>query len=54
VGYKLNHWQQVDWFELFLQDETKPPKERILTLEEVLGYPKFEEAIQKGLKELNL
>lgn len=52
VGYKLNQWQRVDWFELFLQDETKPPKERILTLEEIINLPIFQESIQKGLKEL--
>lgn len=54
VGYKLNQWQRVDWFELFLQDETKPPKERILTLEEIINLPIFQESIQKGLKELKI
>lgn len=54
VGYKLGQWQRVDWFELFLQDETKPPKETILTLEELINLPIFHESIQKGLKELRM
>lgn len=52
VGFKQNQWQRVDWFELFLQDETKAPKERILTLEELINLPIFHESVQKGLKEL--
>ena len=52
VGYKLNQWQNVGWFELFLQDEKEKPKDRILRLDEVVGLPVFAEAIQKGLNKL--
>lgn len=54
VGYKLEQWQNVGWFELFLQDETQAPKDRILPLNEIIGLPIFQEAIQKGLEKLNL
>lgn len=54
VGYKLGQWQNVGWFELFLQDETEAPKDKILTLNEITGLPIFQEAIQKGLEKLNL
>lgn len=53
VGYKMGQWQNVGWFELFLQDETKSPKEKILTLDEIKEMPIFNEAIQKGLSLLN-
>lgn len=49
VGYKLGQWQNVGWFELFLQDETQPPKERILPLNEIVDLPIFGQAIQNGL-----
>jgi phosphinothricin acetyltransferase len=52
VGYKLGQWQNVGWFELFLQDETQAPKDRILPLNEITGLPVFQEAIQKGLEKL--
>lgn len=52
VGYKLNQWQNVGWFELFLQDENKAPKDRIIPLDELIGLPVFREAIQKGLAKL--
>jgi len=52
VGYKLNQWQNVGWFELFLQDENIAPKDRIIPLNEVLGLPIFQEAIQKGMNKL--
>jgi phosphinothricin acetyltransferase len=52
VGYKLKQWQNVGWFELFLQDENLPPKERILPLAEIVDLPVFKEAIHKGLEEL--
>jgi len=52
VGYKLNQWQNVGWFELFLQDENEAPKDRILRLNEITGLPIFQEAIQKGLDKL--
>lgn len=54
VGYKLNQWQNVGWFELFLQDENKPPKDRILPLKEIVDLPVFKDAIQKGLDKLKL
>ncbi|MDP3913175.1 MAG: N-acetyltransferase family protein [Bacteroidota bacterium] len=54
VGYKLGQWQNVGWFELFLQDEAQSPKDRILTLNEISGLTIFQEAIQKGLDKLNL
>jgi phosphinothricin acetyltransferase len=54
VGYKLGQWQNVGWFELFLQEETQAPKNKILTLNEISGLPIFQEAIQKGLEKLNL
>jgi phosphinothricin acetyltransferase len=50
VGYKMNQWLNVGWFELFLQDESLAPKERILPLQEITNLPIFEEAIQKGLR----
>lgn len=53
VGYKMNQWQNVGWFELFLQDETQEPKERILPLNEITELPIFTEAIQKGISLLN-
>lgn len=52
VGYKLGQWQNVGWFELFLQDETQAPKDRIMTLNEITRLPIFQEAIQKGLEKL--
>ena len=52
VGYKIDQWQNVGWFELFLQDETKAPKDRILPLSEITGLPIFQEAIRKGLDKL--
>lgn len=52
VGYKMDEWQNVGWFELFLQDETQAPKDKILTLNEIIGLPIFQEAIQKGLEKL--
>ena len=54
VGYKLNQWQNVGWFELFLQDENEPPKERILPLSEIVGLPVFQEAIRMGLDKLKM
>jgi len=54
VGYKLNQWQNVGWFELFIQDENEKPKERILPLNELTGLPVFQEAIKKGLGKLKL
>jgi len=54
VGYKMDQWQNVGWFELFLQDETQPPKDRILTLNEIIDLPVFQEAIQKGLEMLKI
>ena len=52
VGYKLGQWQNVGWFELFLQDETQAPRDRILKLNEITGLPVFEEAIGKGIRKL--
>ena len=52
VGYKLNQWQNVGWFELFLQDETQAPKDRILPLAEIIDLPVFQNAIQNGLSKL--
>ena len=52
VGYKLGQWQNVGWFELFLQDETQAPRDRILPLNEITGLAVFQEAIQKGLEKL--
>lgn len=54
VGYKLGHWQNVGWFELFLQDESQAPKDPVLTLNEITGLPIFQEAIQKGLEKLKI
>jgi phosphinothricin acetyltransferase len=54
VGYKMNQWQNVGWFELFIQNENEPPKERILPLNEITGLPIFQEAIKKGLDKLKL
>ena len=54
VGYKLDQWQNVGWFELFLQDENIAPKDRIIPLNEVTGLPIFQEAIQKGMNKLNM
>ncbi len=52
VGYKLNQWQDVGWFELFLQDEHEAPKDRIIPLDEIIDLPIFREAIQKGMEKL--
>jgi phosphinothricin acetyltransferase len=54
VGYKMNQWQNVGWFELFLQDENAAPKDRILPLNEIIGLPIFQEAIQKGQDKLKI
>lgn len=54
IGYKLNQWQNVGWFELFIQDENEPPKERILPLSEIIELPVFQEAIKRGLDKLKL
>jgi len=50
VGFKLNEWQNVGWFELFIQDENEAPKDRILRLNEIIDLPVFQEAIQNGTK----
>jgi phosphinothricin acetyltransferase len=52
VGYKLNQWRDVGWFELFLQDEHAAPKDRIIPLDEIIYLPIFREAIQKGMEKL--
>jgi len=52
VGYKLDQWQDVGWFELFLQDEHEAPKDRIIPLDEIIDLPIFREAIQKGMEKL--
>lgn len=49
VGYKLNQWQTVGWFDLFLQEKNWTPKDRILRLNEIAGLPVFQDAIQNGL-----
>jgi L-amino acid N-acyltransferase YncA len=54
VGYKLNQWQNVGWFELFIQDKNAAPKERILQIDEMLDKPAYSEAILKGLSKLKL
>lgn len=54
VGYKMGEWQNVGWFELFLQDENQSPKDRILPLAEIIDLPVFQGAIQKGLRELKI
>jgi L-amino acid N-acyltransferase YncA len=54
IGYKMGQWQNVGWFELFLQDENKTPQEHIIPLKEVTGLPIFREAIQKGSDQLRL
>jgi len=54
VGYKMGQWQKVGWFELFLQDETQAPKDRILTLNEIIDLPVFQEAIKMGLEKLKI
>jgi phosphinothricin acetyltransferase len=54
VGYKLDEWQNVGWFELFLQDESQAPREKILRLTEITDLPIFKEALQKGLDKLRL
>jgi phosphinothricin acetyltransferase len=54
VGYKMEQWQNVGWFELFIQDENQPPKERILPLNEIIGLPVFKQAIQLGLAQLKV
>lgn len=52
VGYKLDNWLTVGWFELFIQDEKKAPMEKILTLKEITGLPVYQESIQNGLGKL--
>jgi L-amino acid N-acyltransferase YncA len=52
VGYKLDRWQNVGWFELFLQDENAAPKDRILSLAEIKELTVFQDAIQNGLNKL--
>jgi len=54
VGYKLEQWQNVGWFELFIQDENAAPKERILQIDEIFENPAYNEAILKGLAKLKL
>lgn len=49
VGYKLHQWQNVGWFELFIQDENEVPREKILQFDEFSVLPEFQDAIQKGL-----
>jgi phosphinothricin acetyltransferase len=53
VGYKLGAWQNVGWFELFIQDEKQSPKDPVLHLDEIKGLPVFQEAIQKGLEKIS-
>ena len=54
IGYKMGQWQNVGWFELFIQDEKESPKDRILPLDEIVDLPVFQEAIQEGLKKLKI
>ena len=54
IGYKMGQWQNVGWFELFIQDENELPKDRILPLNEIVDLPVFQEAIQEGLKKLKI
>lgn len=54
VGYKMGQWQNVGWFELFIQDENQAPKDRILPLSEITGLSIFQEAIEKGLEILKI
>lgn len=54
IGYKMNQWQNVGWFELFLQNENEPPVERILPLNEITDLPIFKEALKNGLDKLKL
>ena len=54
VGFKLNRWQNVGWFELFIQDETQAPKDQILRLDQIAGLPVFQEAMRRGLDKLNV
>lgn len=52
VGFKLGKWQNVGWFEFFVQDENSAPKNQILRLHEITGLPVFQDAIQHGLDKL--
>lgn len=54
IGYKMGQWLNVGWFELFIQDETQPPKDRIIPLNEIVGLPVFQEAINAGMGKLKL
>ena len=54
IGFKMGQWQNVGWFELFIQDENELPKDRILPLNEIVDLPVFQEAIQEGLKKLKI
>jgi len=54
IGFKMGQWQNVGWFELFIQDENESPKDRILPLNEIVDLPVFQEAIQEGLKKLKI
>ncbi len=54
IGYKMSQWQNVGWFELFLQNENEPPVERILPLDEITDLPIFKEALKNGLDKLKL
>jgi phosphinothricin acetyltransferase len=49
VGYKLGQWQNVGWFELFIQNGNEVPREKILQFDEFSEGPEFRSAIQKGL-----
>jgi phosphinothricin acetyltransferase len=48
VGYKMGQWQTVGWWELFLQDETKPPCKHVLSPGEVEKLPVFKSALLHG------
>jgi len=50
----LNQWQNVGWFELFIQDENQAPKDQILRLNQIVALPVFREAIQNGMNKLKL
>jgi phosphinothricin acetyltransferase len=49
VGYKLNEFRDVGWWELFIGDTTVTPPE-IIPIKEIVNTKEFEAALRTGLK----
>jgi len=52
VGYKLNRWHDVGWWELRLDPSPAPPGEVVQRIGKIAGTGSWERAVQAGLRQL--